>query len=129
VHYIYHKTRIKYIYDSVYDKLLYVDTWISNYINKYIYSIIISQFIKKATNKEQTKPIINYEFITILQNNLKLINYIEGMNNLNNQEIQQLIFISKISINKFIKKHINKQTEDKQIDNKQIIDMIKLHNK
>jgi len=122
LHYIYYLNKntyivnkIVYIYNLIYNKLYYINYIIDFNIKKYT----INYFFKK-TISTTTKQINNIEIINILQDYLKLIKYIENININNNNEIKELLNESKIKINIFIKKNINKSNN--------ILDDIKLYN-
>ena len=104
-------TNITYIYNVIYNWLYYINFSINQYT--------INFFIKKIT-VQPIKKSIDTDLINILQNNLKLIQYIENVN-INDIELIKLLNISKQTINSYIKQNVNKSNN--------IIADIKLYNK
>mgnify|MGYP000920812579 CR=1 FL=1 len=106
---------ITYIYNLIYNWLYFINFSINNCIKQYM----INYFFKKITVQPTTKN-IDLDLINILQNNLKLIQYIESVN-MCDIDLTKLLNISKQNINTYLKKNVTKSNN--------IISDIKLYNK
>jgi len=100
-HFLYLYLSIDKYYNNVYYKLSYVDTYIDAFIKK----ILFNKFIKFNQNNKIIH--INKfnkfnKFNNILEQNLKLIIYIEELN-INDNRLKLLIYESKFKINKYLK--------------------------
>ena len=88
-HYIYHNTVLKKIINNIYNFLFFLNLGIEMFVNKYLF-------------KNEIK-FMNIETYNVIQNNLKLIKYIEDKKlDVNEDELTNLLIISKFKINEFL---------------------------
>ena len=97
LHYLYLNSRIKNIYNYIYNYVFYLNYMIDILVKYYLFNNI-------------SQNNINNEIYNILNINLQIINLIEKLN-IENNELQLLLKTSKIKMSKYLTNNVDKTTD------------------